>query len=115
MERKDLPVRILLPHEKNLDIYGVGDPDVTDLLPSIATKGILRPLIVTPRDEETYWIVDGVRRWTAAVDLGLETVPCVVKHYESEDELVLDIIDYNRYRRKTPRPVSYTHLTLPTN
>ena len=112
MERKDLPVRILLPHEKNLDIYGVGDPDVTDLLPSIATKGILRPLIVTPRDEETYWIVDGVRRWTAAVDLGLETVPCLIKHYESEDELVLDIIDYNRYRRKTPRQMYMEAMTL---
>lgn len=112
MERKDLPVRALLPHEKNLDIYGVGDPDVTDLLPSIATKGILRPLIVTPRDEETYWIVDGVRRWTAAIDLGLETVPCLIKHYDSEDELVLDIIDYNRYRRKTPRQMYMEAMTL---
>jgi len=107
-----ISIHSLFPHPRNLEIYGHGEPDVDDLLPSIRAKGILRPLIVSPREDETYWIVDGVRRFFASVQLGIKELPCQIKSYASEDELILDIIDYNRYRRKTPRQMYMEAISL---
>lgn len=51
--------------------------DVTDLAASIASLGVLQPLIVTP-DGDRHRIVTGHRRRAAAITAGLAAVPCVV-------------------------------------
>lgn len=86
-------------HPINAKIYG--PIDVSDLLESIKKFGILRSLIITK--EKT--IIDGHRRWTAAKQLGLRTVPCEIREFEDEDSEALAIIEYNRYRIKTPRQI----------
>jgi len=91
----------LEPHPKNREIYGDTD-DVADLdatfKESVAEKGVLEPLVVTRGKE----IISGHRRWLAARDAGLDSVP--VRYSEFDDELAEReaLIEFNRQREKTP-------------
>jgi len=91
----------LKPHPKNAEIYGDTD-DVDDLdatfKESVAEKGVLEPLVITNGKE----IVSGHRRWLAARDAGLDSVP--VRYSEFDDELAEReaLIEFNRQREKTP-------------
>jgi len=91
----------LKPHPKNAEIYGDTD-DVDDLdatfKESVAEKGVLEPLVVTNGKE----IISGHRRWLAARDAGLGSVP--VRYSEFDDELAEReaLIEFNRQREKTP-------------
>lgn len=51
---------------------------IDELSESIRRHGILQPLVVRPRAEGGYQLVAGERRWRAAQQAGLETVPCRV-------------------------------------
>ena len=90
----------LEPHPKNREIYGDTD-DVDDLdatfKESVAEKGVLEPLVVTRGKE----IISGHRRWLAARDAGLDSVP--VRYSEFDDELAEReaLIEFNRQREKT--------------
>lgn len=85
----------LMPHALNDRIYG--DSADTELIESIKQKGILTPLTVTFDDR----IISGHRRWRAALDLGIVSVPVVI--FGSEDELDIEeaLIEANRQRVKT--------------
>ena len=91
----------LKPHSKNTEIYGdtddIGDLDAT-FKESIAEKGVLEPLVITNGKE----IISGHRRWLAARDAGLGSVP--VRYSEFDDELAEReaLIEFNRQREKTP-------------
>jgi len=94
----------LQPHPKNAEIYGdtddVDDLDVT-FKESVAEKGVLEPLVITNGKE----IISGHRRWLAARDAGLGSVP--VRYSEFDDELAEReaLIEFNRQREKTPGQV----------
>jgi len=98
----NISVKELNPHPKSIEIYGA-QQNFEDLIVSIQTEGILRPLIVTAEHQ----IVDGHRRWLAAKFLELETVPCQIREFETEDDLLFAMMVYNRYRQKTPRQIFY--------
>jgi ParB family chromosome partitioning protein len=51
---------------------------IDELAESFRRHGVLQPLVVRPRPEGGYMIVAGERRWRAAQQAGLETVPCRV-------------------------------------
>jgi len=97
---ESIPADELVPHPDNVRIYGE-DPYVGDLLKSIRDWGILHPIVV----DQDRRIIDGVRRWTAANALKLETVPCETREFENEDSAISAILNYNRYRQKTPRQI----------
>lgn len=50
-----------------------------ELVLTIKQLGVIQPVIVTEKEEETFEIVAGERRWRAAQKAGLRTIPCVVK------------------------------------
>lgn len=58
--------------------------ELNELANSITRQGILQPLIVAPSGPEgtdvQYVLIAGERRLRAARQLGLETVPCLVRH-----------------------------------
>jgi len=51
--------------------------DIAGLQASIAEHGIIQPLIVSPTDQDTFIIIAGERRYSAARKAGLVTVPLV--------------------------------------
>jgi ParB/RepB/Spo0J family partition protein len=65
--------------------------DTTDLQASIKEWGIQNPLEVRIEDDK-FFLVGGHRRRTAALALGLEAVPCLIKDILPEDTKVLMLI-----------------------
>ncbi|OGO83709.1 MAG: chromosome partitioning protein ParB [Clostridiales bacterium GWC2_40_7] len=68
------------------------DDKLSQLAESIKLHGIVQPLIVK-RDEDTYKIVAGERRWRAARLAGLETVPVIVKDLSSKQVMEIALIE----------------------
>ena len=69
--------------------------DLEDLARSIASRGIIQPIIVrlSPENNELYQIVAGERRWRAAQKAQLHEVPVVVRDFTDEELLEVAIIE----------------------
>lgn len=72
---------------KNFDTEGI-----RELADSITEHGIIQPLIVR-KSEIGYELVAGERRWRAAREAGLSTVPCIVKEFTDEENALIAIIE----------------------
>jgi ParB family transcriptional regulator, chromosome partitioning protein len=69
------------------------DPEaIAELASSIAEKGVLQPLLVRPSDAG-YEIVAGERRFRAAKQAGLSSVPVIVKNLNDQETLEIAIIE----------------------
>jgi ParB family chromosome partitioning protein len=66
---------------------------IRDLAASIAQKGVLQPLIVTPATDGGYELVSGERRLRAARQVGLTTVPVIVRDVEERELLEIALIE----------------------
>ena len=82
----ELTVSVYQPR-KRLDPEGVAE-----LARSVAQKGVLQPLLVRPT-ESGYEIVAGERRFRAAQQVGLKTVPVVVKTLNDRETLEIALIE----------------------
>ena len=64
-----------------------------ELAASVKEHGILQPLTVRMRDNDSYEIVAGERRFRAAKLVGLKEIPCIVRQYSDEQAYVLSVIE----------------------
>jgi ParB family chromosome partitioning protein len=64
-----------------------------ELAASIREHGIIQPLIVSKRDEDSYELIAGERRWRAAQRAGLATVPVIVRETTPQQLLELALIE----------------------
>jgi ParB family chromosome partitioning protein len=71
--------------------------DLSELMASVAEKGIIEPLIVRQRGGR-YQIIAGERRYHAAVQVGLREVPVVLR--EVDDAQVMEIALIENLQRK---------------
>jgi ParB family chromosome partitioning protein len=74
----------------------------TGLAESVRRQGVIQPLIVRPRDAGGYEIIAGERRWRAAREAGLATVPAVVRASDDRDTLLLGLIENVAREQLTP-------------
>ena len=75
--------------------------DLSELMASVAEKGIIEPLVVRPTGDR-YQIIAGERRYHAAVQVGLREVPVVVR--EADDAEVMEIALVENLQRKDLTP-----------
>lgn len=73
------------------------DEAMLELIESIRDNGVLVPLDVRPRSEGSYEIIAGHRRQFAAIQTGLNTVPCILSDVD-DDTATLRMVDSNLYR-----------------
>ena len=66
--------------------------DLSELMASVAEKGIIEPLIVRPLAGR-YQIIAGERRYHAAVQVGLREVPVVVREADEMEVLELALVE----------------------
>lgn len=66
--------------------------DLAGLAASIASQGIIEPVVVRTRGEG-YEIVAGERRWRAARQAGLATIPVVVREIPEENRALLALVE----------------------
>jgi ParB family chromosome partitioning protein len=66
---------------------------VSGLAESIKAQGLIQPVIVRPRLAGGYELIAGERRWRAAREAGLATVPAVVREADDRDSLLLGLVE----------------------
>ena len=69
------------------------DDTVTGLADSIKAQGLIQPVVVRPRLAGGYELIAGERRWRAAREAGLATVPAVVREADDRDSLLLGLVE----------------------
>lgn len=72
--------------------------DLSELKASIASVGIVQPIIVSIVGYERYRLIAGERRFTAAKELDLAIIPAIVRTVEEHQRLELQIVE-NLHRK----------------
>ncbi|MCY7347462.1 MAG: ParB/RepB/Spo0J family partition protein [Pyrinomonadaceae bacterium] len=72
--------------------------DLTELTNSIKQNGVLEPLLVKPKDDGTWMIIAGERRWRAANLAGLSEVPCI--EFDIDAKTIAEIALIENLQRK---------------
>ncbi len=63
-----------------------------ELVDSIKKMGVIQPIVVRAKGFE-YELVAGERRWRAAKEAGLKTIPAVVKQVDEADSLEIALVE----------------------
>jgi len=95
----------LRPHPLNEKLYPVDEEEDRELEESINRHGIIDRLVATPEG----LIVHGARRWRIAKKLGITEVECEFREFDDPE---LAVIEFNRYRKKTPRIIKNEYDSL---
>jgi len=66
---------------------------VSGLAESIRSQGLIQPVVVRPRVHGGYELIAGERRWRAAIEAGITTVPAVIREADDRDTLVLGLVE----------------------
>jgi ParB family chromosome partitioning protein len=75
--------------------------DLSELMASIAEKGVIEPLVVRQRGGR-FQIVAGERRYQAAVQIGLREVPVVIRDADDHEAIELALVENLQRKDLTP-------------
>jgi ParB family chromosome partitioning protein len=81
------------PHQPR---RGFDDQKLKELAASIQQHGIIQPLVISSRgadQEQKYALIAGERRLRAARMAGLSTIPAILREADSQDHLVVALIE----------------------
>lgn len=95
---KYIPVNRLFEYHKHPFQLYTGER-LTDMVESIRQNGILSPIIVQPLDNGNFEILSGHNRVEGAKQVGLDTVPAIIKENLSEDEAEMYVMETNMIQR----------------
>lgn len=84
---------------KNHPFKVLDNEDMDNLVESIKENGILNPILCRKKDNNKYEVISGHRRLHAAIIVGLEKVPVIIKDY-SDDEATIIMVDSNLQREE---------------
>lgn len=91
-----LNIKDLKQHPRNTEFFDdMSGEKWEEFLESIKTSGVIEPIVIT--QDKT--IVSGHQRVRACKELGIETVLCQTKHYDSEDAIIKDLLETNIRQR----------------
>jgi ParB family chromosome partitioning protein len=69
------------------------DAALEELAQSIAQRGVIQPIIVTPLGNGRYRLVAGERRWRAAQKARVHVIPALVRNLEPREVMALALIE----------------------
>ena len=89
---QNLPVEFLHPgqYQPRRDLNSEALQELAD---SIATQGVIQPIIVRPTGDNKYEIIAGERRWRATQQAGLDTIPAIVREVTDEATIAMALIE----------------------
>lgn len=64
-----------------------------ELADSIATRGVIQPIIVRPAGTDRFEIVAGERRWRAAQKAQLHRIPAIIRDFDEAETLEIALIE----------------------
>ena len=78
------------------------DLKLVELTQSIATQGVIQPLVVREISQNQFEIIAGERRWRAAKQAGLKEVPVVIRRIEDQVALAVALVENIQRESLTP-------------
>ena len=93
-----LPIDKLKPFEGH-PFHVKDDEEMEQLVFSVATQGLLTPLVVRPIENNEYEVISGHRRLHACKKAGIETVPALIYTLD-RDAAAIALVDSNLHREK---------------
>ena len=72
------------------------------LADSIRNEGVIQPVVLRPRLEGGYELIAGERRWRAAREAGVPTVPAVIREADDRNTLLLGLVENVARENLTP-------------
>jgi ParB family transcriptional regulator, chromosome partitioning protein len=91
-ELRELPLGVIRPNPQQPRTRF--DPaSISSLAASIADAGMVQPLIVRPLGDGRYELIAGERRWRAAREAGVQTVPAIVRDEAEAGRLQTALIE----------------------
>ncbi len=88
---------------------------VSALAGSIQQEGVVQPVLVRPRAAGGWELIAGERRWRAAREAGLKTLPAVVRHANDRDSLLLALVENVAREQLTPVEEARAYAVLMTS
>jgi ParB family chromosome partitioning protein len=64
-----------------------------ELAESIATRGVIQPIVVRPAGNDRFQIVAGERRWRAAQKAQLHRIPAIVRDFSEAETLEIALVE----------------------
>lgn len=64
-----------------------------ELAESIATRGVIQPIVVRPAGNDRFQIVAGERRWRAAQKAQLHRIPAIVRDFDEAETLEIALVE----------------------
>lgn len=64
-----------------------------ELAESIATRGVIQPIVVRPAGLDRFQIVAGERRWRAAQKAQLHRIPAIVRDFDEAETLEIALVE----------------------
>ena len=77
----------------------IDDEKMEDLVESILANGILSPVLIRPIGNDIYEMVSGHRRMHAAILLGMDRIPAIIREM-TDDEAIVKMVDANIQREE---------------
>lgn len=106
-ETRDIPLSDLVEPRLILRMVDRDGVDFMELCDSIAEHGVLNAICVRPAPQAGKWeVVDGNYRFRAARSVGLETIPCVIRHDLTDFDAMAMQIQANAIRPET-KPIEF--------
>ena len=89
---RDLPISQIVPNphqpRRHFDEERLGG-----LTASVRELGVLQPVLVRSVGDDRYELIAGERRWRAAREAGMESVPALVREADDRDSLLLALVE----------------------
>jgi ParB family chromosome partitioning protein len=89
---REVPVDLIRPNPDQ-PRRGMDPETISRLAESIAEAGVIQPVIVRPLPDGRYELIAGERRWRAAREAGLETVPAVLRDSDAAERMQTALIE----------------------
>jgi len=91
-ELSDLPVDAIHPNPRQPRKRFDSDAQ-NGLAESVRAQGVVQPVLVRSRPAGGWELIAGERRWRAARDAGMKTVPAVIRDADDRDTLLLGLVE----------------------
>src|SRR5438132_14374922 len=91
-ELAELPVNAIHPNPRQ-PRRRFGSEAGAGLADSVRAQGVVQPVLVRPRVAGGYELIAGERRWRAAREAKMKTVPAVVRETDDRDSLLLGLVE----------------------
>ena len=105
-ELSDLPVDAIHPNPRQPRKRFDSDAQ-NGLAESVRAQGVVQPVLVRSRPAGGWELIAGERRWRAARDAGMKTVPAVIRDADDRDTLLLGLVE--NVAREDLSPVEEAH------